>query len=115
MLINGKERHFLLTVGSLFDIARACPEGDITKLGDMLDNGETKLRISLKMAVAMNKAYNDRQKWRGLEAEDGNLTEEELLFLPVSAFVPLTQEVTKAYLDGMREEIELKDSKKKED
>ena len=31
MLIHGKERRFMLTVGASMDIADLCPHGDITK------------------------------------------------------------------------------------
>lgn len=114
MVLNGKERHFALTVGAYFDIAQICPEHDITMLGDLLSNDNMAMQTIIKMAVAMNKAYNDQRQWQGLETEGDSLTEAELYTMPLDGLKALSNEVMASYTLGSATEVEAKDSKKKE-
>lgn len=115
MLIHGIERHFALTVGAYFDIAKICPEGDIRNLSDILEGDELKtFEVIMHMAVAMNKGYNTSAKYLGHEAEDDSLTIEELQTLSPFELPELANVIMESFQKGQRTEIELKESKKKE-
>lgn len=116
MKINGKERHFKLTVGAYFEIAKHCPNGNINQIDDMLNGDENKaFDFIIKMAVAMNNGYNQQCKYTGEEAEEDCLTYAELSTLSPFEIPGLAFEILDNFKKGQQTEIELKPKKKEQE
>ena len=42
MIINGKDRKFLLTIGASAEISDLCPQGDLARLGEVFNQSYAK-------------------------------------------------------------------------
>lgn len=114
MLIHGKERKFLLTIGAFANISKMCPGGDFRKITEMLNGNDfgSKIEFLAAMAHEMNKAYEVAQKF-----EDGKhvvdiASVDELQTLSFDQFARLQSEIELAVNEGMRTEVETEAKKK---
>ena len=58
MIYLGAEYKFRFSVGAQIEIAKLCPDGDITKLRETLTGDPERMyKMAAKMATAMNRAY----------------------------------------------------------
>ena len=89
MVIHGKERGLLLTVGASVGIAELCPNGDMSRLGEVLSAenayGEQVKTIS-KIIIEMNRGFEMSKKFSEPDYIPEIITEEELLALPPKVF-----------------------------
>lgn len=116
MLIHGKERKFLFSVGASANIAKMCPGKDFSKMSEVLANPDWSVKVGFltNMAHELNKAYEVALKY-----EDGDhivdiITVEELATLDFKQFKELQEEIEKTCFDGLRTEVEVEPSKKKD-
>lgn len=116
MKIHGKERKFLLTVGASADIAELCPDGDMSKVGDILSTSSyaEQIKLTLRMAVAMNRGYEENKAFEVEGYTEDVLTEKELRTLKPAELEELSQEILAAYRGDMEPTIEVEPEKKTE-
>lgn len=114
MIINGKERGLLLTVGASVEISDMCPQGDLSRLGEVFDQAYGKqVRATVKMIAAMSRAYEDAKHFEDPSYEPDALTVNEILSLEPSAFRDLTNEAMKKFIADQTPTVEVEESKKK--
>lgn len=114
MIIHGKERNFLLTVGASAEIADLCPDGDIARMGEMMENASysQNLKIIIRLAVAMNKGYEEDKEFNEAGYVPDILTERELLALKPSELATLQEEVVTAFAGDVKPTVEVEAEKK---
>lgn len=114
MIIHGKERNFLLTIGASADIADLCPDGDMTQLGDVFAKATfaDQVRFTIKMAIAMNRGYEENKAFEVDGYVEDILTEKELRTLTPDQLQTLSAAVLEAYKGDMQGEIEAEPEKK---
>lgn len=113
MIINGKERGFLLSIGAFIQISEISPGGNIQRLGELAnsDDAGKAMGIIAEMAVAMSKAYEEAKSFCGEESEEP-LTKAEALALPLRDFRKLQEAVMQAFQDGQKQTVEVEPEKK---
>lgn len=114
MKIFGEEYGFALTVGASAEIAEMCPNGDIKRIGEILDGRYSQtLKFLVSFIVAMAKGY-DAQKWvQGEDITHRPLTEEMVLALPNDVFKEVQSAAFEAFHADMKTSVEVAPSKKK--
>ena len=106
MNINGKEYGFKLTVGASVQIARLCPEGDISRIAEAVGKGYGEQAETMaKLVVALNGGYVAAEEFEGRKAN--RLTLDNVLSLTPTIFTELSQEAFKAFLGDAKGEIEI--------
>lgn len=99
MVIYGKEREFLMTVGASADLAKACPGQKLANLGKLFSaSGDdvTSLEGTAKLIVALNKGHEMARSFREPGYQPDPLTVEQVLSLDMVTFRQLAQEAGKA-------------------
>ena len=117
MIIHGKERKFLLTVQASIDVAEMCPDGDLSRIGEVL-SVDSKLpksmRMIAKMIAAMSRGFESNRKYEEAGYEPDPLTVDEIMALPMQTLKELQDEALQAFKSSVEPKIELKESKKKD-
>ena len=112
MLINGKQRDFLFSIGAYSKISRICPDNNILRLSEVLSDGNADLIPNfMKIAVILNEQSERAKKFNG-ESYNEPLTIEELEMMTFTEFPKLTAEIMSALAKGQRTEVETESSKK---
>ena len=113
MIINGKERGFLLSIGAFIRISEISPGGNIQRLGELAnsDNAGKAMGIIAEMATVMSEAYEEAKSFNGKERETP-LTKAEVLTLPLKDFQQLQESVMQAFQDGQKQTVEVEPEKK---
>lgn len=118
MVINGKKRELLLTVGASVGIAELCPNGDMSRLGEVL-SAETvygqQVKSISKIIIEMNRGFETAKKFKVPDYEPDVITEEELMALPPRVFAELQREALAAFKVDTKTTVEVEPSKKNED
>lgn len=118
MVIHGKERGLLLTVGASVGIAELCPNGDMSRLGEVLSAenayGDQVKTIS-KIIIEMNRGFEMSKKFSEPDYIPEIITEEELLALPPKVFGEFQKEALAAFKGDTKTTVEVEPSKKNED
>lgn len=114
MIIHGREVRFFLSTGAMKEIASVCPEGDLKRIGDVMESTEGMFDTVAKMAASMSKWYELSQAFEHSGYKGVALTYEECLVLSPDEFSELTKEVMDAFRTGRKTEIETEPIKKKE-
>lgn len=114
MKIHGRECKFRLTIGASVEIAELCPEGDIKNIGDLLSGryAET-LGATAKIIVALNKGYEDAQKYEQEGYVARPLSVEEVLTLDGETLAALQAEALAAFTNDQKTSVEDAPAKKK--
>ena len=112
MVVYGKERGFLMTVGASAEIAKRCPDRRLENWAAMLRDGDDAATIEHRAALIciLNKGYELNRQYTepGYTAEP--LTAEAVLSLPSATFLALLEEALKATVP--KREIETEPLKK---
>ncbi len=113
MLINGRDTHFLLTVGTTRRVARLCPENDISNIGLVFEGQSTDKIIDLiaELAVAMSEGYEARQKYTNPNYEGRPLDKEEVLCMTMEELEGLQEELMNEIGVGMSTEVKTEPEK----
>lgn len=99
MEIFGEEYGFELTIGASATIADLCPDGDLTRIGEMLEERTSKVILfSAKFIEAMAKGFDDARRYAGEEITHRPLTAEMVMALPSNVF----KEVQAAAIESFR-------------
>ena len=114
MRIHGKEIGFTLTMGASAEIAKMCPDGDIKRIGELLDTPYAdNIDFQVRLAEALNKGYVEQKKWEGENCD--RLGQNELLSLSPQEFNAVVLEAMAAFTrdsQGEIDTVEPKEAKK---
>lgn len=115
MLINGRETHFLLTVGTTRRVSKLCPDGDISNIGLIFEGQSTDKIIDViaELAVAMSEGYEARQKFSNPSYEGKPLNKEEVMCMTMEELEGLQAELMGEIGTGMSTEIKAEPEKAK--
>lgn len=115
MKIFDDEYGFLLTVGASAEIADLCPDGDLNRMGELLEGrfSET-VNFTASFIVAMAKGFDDARRFSGQEVTHKPLTKEMLLSLPSNAFRDIQNAALAAFKGDTETTVEVAPSKKRE-
>lgn len=116
MLVYGKERKFLLTVGASAEVAKACPGQKLANLAQLFgqaSNDVESIEGTAALIVALNKGHEMARSFREPGYKPDPLTVDQVLTLDMATFRALAAEAGKA-LQPERT-IETEPVKKKED
>jgi len=115
MFINGRDVHFLLTVGTTRRVARLCPDGDISNIGLIFEGQSTEKVIDViaELAVAMSEGYEARQKFSNPSYEGRPLDKEEVFCMTIDELEGLQNELMGEIGSGMKTEIKAEPEKAK--
>ena len=112
MLINGKQRDFMFTVGAYGKIANLCPDRNIMRLPEVLNEGnENLIQNFMRIAVILNEQSENYKKYNE-EEFNKPLSIEELEMMSIDEFPILIKEILSALSDGQKTEVEIESSKK---
>ena len=121
MQIYGREVGFRFTVGASAKISDLCPDGDITRLGEVLEGSYGKVvRDTAAIIVAMSEGYAAALAFETFGRADigGDwrpprpLTVDEVLSLRESEFIQLQQAALAAWTEGSKPTVEVEPEKK---
>lgn len=116
MNVYGRDYHFALTVGATAEIAEMCPDGDISRLGDVFEGGYAKItRATAKFVVALSRGYEAQRAF----FEDGYiphpLTEEMVMTLDSKTFMALQAEAMVAFNSDQKGTVEVEAKKNEQE
>ena len=116
MVIFGEEYGFLLTIGASAAIAELCPDGDLSRIEEVLD--ETKLsqviNFTAHLCEAMAKGFDDAKRYAGEEVTHRPLTADMVLALQKDDFRDVQAAAIAAFRGDTETTVEVAPSKKKE-
>lgn len=116
MNIFGHEYGFALTVGASSEIADLCPDGDLSRISEILstDSFSSSAKAGAGIAVAMAKAYDEIKKFSGETVDHTPLTVEMVFALTQPEFMAVMGEALSAFGADVKQTVEVEPSKKKE-
>lgn len=112
MNIRNRERKFLLTVRGRDEIARLCPNEDLSKIADVFRNS-TQTDAMRKLILVMNRDYEDYTRYHDNSYEVDYLTDEDIQMLKMEEFRTLQDEASNAFLEGMGITVDVEEPKGK--
>lgn len=121
MQIYGREVGFRFTVGTSAKISDLCPDGDITRLGEVLEGSYGKVVLdTAAIIVAMSEGYASALAFETFGRADigGDwipprpLTVDEVLSLRESEFIQLQQAALAAWAEDSKPTVEVEPEKK---
>ena len=115
MKIFGDEYGFMLTVGASAAIADLCPDGDLNRMGEVLEGRfSDTVKFTASFVAAMAKGFDDARRFSGEEVTHKPLTAEMMLSLPNSVFKEVQSAALAAFKGDTETTVEVKESKKEE-
>lgn len=115
MKIFGEEYGMMLTVGASAEIADLCPDGDFTRIGEVLDMKYSDMINAItRIVVAMANGYDEAKRYSGEEVTHKPLTVEMVKALPSNIFREAQNEAFAAFREGSKTTVEVEPSKKEE-
>lgn len=113
MIIHGKERHFMLTVGSSAEISEFCPDGDLAKMAVLFEQPYGKeVRSVAKIVAALSRGYENSKKYEDPSHVAEPLTVDEILSLNTDEYQALVTEALAAFRRDTNVSVETESSKK---
>ena len=113
MQIYGREVGFRFTVGASAKISDLCPDGDITRLGEVLDGQYGQVtRDTAAIMVALSEGYEQARSFEVPGYKPDPLTADELFSLRPSEFNALQQAALAAWMEDSRPTVEVEPEKK---
>ena len=115
MVIFGEEYGFMLTVGASAAISDLCPDGDLQKLGGLLQ-GKTGdvIRFTAQFIVEMAKGFDDAKRFAGEETTHKPLTVDMVMALPSNVFKEAQSAAISAFRGDTKTTVEVAPPKKEE-
>lgn len=115
MKIFGEEYGFMLTVGASAAIADLCPDGDLNRMGELLQGRfSDTVNFTASFIVAMAAGFDDAKRYAGEEITHKPLTAEMVLSLPSDAFQEVQTAALAAFASDTKATVEVAPAKKKE-
>lgn len=115
MIINKIERNFEFNIQAFDDISELCENNDIANIGKLIASYGNKKNIIVKLAIILNKAYEDRMHFENHAYIPVYLTEDDFRFLQVSVISELEQKIAELISGKNNRKVEVKEQKKKEE
>lgn len=116
MLIHGKERKFMLTVGASQDVAKLCPDNDLKRMGELMQGDYVSITDNImQLIVTLNSAYEAAQAYETPGYTPAPLTLEQLRTLTPAQLKALEKEALAAFVADSTPTVEIepdKDAKK---
>lgn len=113
MQIYGREVGFRFTVGASAKISDLCPDGDITRLGEVLDGQYGQItRDTAAIMVALSEGYEQARSFEVPGYKPDPLTADELFSLRPSEFNALQQAALTAWVEDRKPTVEVEPEKK---
>ena len=114
MKIFGEDYGFMLTIGASAAIAKLCPDGDISRMSEVIGgNYADAVNFSAKFIVAMANGYDEKKRFDGEEVSHKPLTIDMVMALPGSIFTEVQAAALAAFGEDIKPSVETKPSKKK--
>lgn len=115
MEIAGRNYGFMLTAGAAADLADMCPDGDISRMGELMAdvNGKS-LRDTAKVLAILSAGYEDNRQLMEPGYEPHPLTERMVLAMSMQQIRLLQDEAMGNFGTDAKTTVELADDKKKE-
>lgn len=111
MKIGNKEYGFRLTVGASVQIAKLCPEGDISRIAEAVGTNYGKqAEVLAQIVSALSNGYAAAEAFEGRKAN--RLSVEDVLSVDPKTFEELTKEAFSVFGTDVKGEIEVSGSKK---
>lgn len=116
MIIHGREIGFLLTVGASCEIAEMCPNGDMKRLGELMnpDKLADVQKVNAQIIHIMNKGYEEAQEFEQEGYKANPITVREMMTLSPAQFNALAKEAFTAFTTGTQTTVEVEPDKKNE-
>lgn len=113
MQIYGREVGFRFTVGASAKISDLCPDGDITRLGEVLEGQYGKVaRDSAAIIAALSEGHEQAHCFEEPGYKPRPLTVEEIMTLRMDEFSSLQQAALAAWMEDSRPTVEVEPEKK---
>lgn len=113
MQIYGREVGFRFTVGASAKISDLCPDGDITRLGEVLDGQYGQItRDTAAIMAALSEGYEQARSFEVPGHEPNPLTVDELSSLRPSEFNALQREALASWAEDRKLTVEVEPEKK---
>ena len=113
MQIYGREVGFRFTVGASAKISDLCPDGDITRLGEVLEGQYGRVaRDSAAIIAALSEGYEQAQAYEVPGYKPRPLTVDEVMTLRVDEFTALQQAALAAWTEDSKPTVEVEPEKK---
>ena len=113
MQVHGREVGFRFTVGASARISDLCPDGDITRLGEVLEGQYGQVtRDTAAIMVALSEGYEQARSFEVPGHEPDPLTVDELFSLRPSEFNALQQAALAAWTEDSEPTVEVEPEKK---
>lgn len=113
MQIYGREVGFRFTVGASAKISDLCPDGDITRLGEVLEGQYGRVaRDSAAIIAALSEGYEQACAFENSGYKPQPLTVEEVLTLRMGEFAQLQQAALTAWAEDSKPTVEVEPEKK---
>lgn len=113
MQIYGREVGFRFTVGASAKISDLCPDGDISRLGEVLEGQYGKVaRDSASIIAALSEGYEEARAFENPGYKPQPLTVEEVLTLRMGEFSQLQQAALTAWAEDSKPTVEVAPEKK---
>lgn len=117
MTVHGKERNFKLTVGASEAIAEMCPDGDLARIGEILDGPYTAVaKVAMSVIAELNRGYEEAKGYEEPGYTPDPITIAELSTLEFRELVAMQREALAAFRRDSTPTVEIepdKDAKKK--
>ena len=113
-MFNVKDYGFRLTVGASVQIAKLCPNGDLSRIGEAV-GGEyaNTVETMCEIIVALNNGYAASEEFEGRTA--ARITKDQLYAMDPATFAEMQNKAMKAFGVDVKGEIEVKSTKKAEE
>lgn len=115
MQIHGREVGFRFTVGASAKISDLCPDGDLARLGEVLEGQYGKVaRDSAAIIVALSEGYEDACFFEMPGYKPQPLTIDEVMTLRMGEFAALQQAALVAWAEDSKPTVEVEPEKKED-
>lgn len=113
MQIYGREVGFRFTVGASAKISDLCPDGDITRLGEVLEGQYGQVtRDTAAIMVALSEGHEQARSFEEPGYKPQPITAEEVMSLTMSEFNALQQAALAAWTEDSKPTVEVEPEKK---
>lgn len=113
MQVHGREVGFRFTVGASAKISDLCPDGDISRLGEVLEGQYGKVaRDSAAIIAALSEGHEQAYCFEEPGYKPRPLTVEEIMTLRMDEFSRLQQAALAAWMEDSRPTVKVEPEKK---
>ena len=113
MQVHGREVGFRFTVGASAKISDLCPDGDISRLGEVLEGQYGKVaRDSAAIVAALSEGHEQARSFEEPGYKPRPLTVDEVMTLRMDEFAKLQQEALAAWMEDSKPTVEVEPEKK---